>query len=202
MLFTETEKKRKAFFQFIGRLSRDIICWPARSRPAFSGTGVSDKPRLRAYFTDANSRGQAIGFTVHRRLKVVSTAIYSQLQNIMGVPDLRPALRLDLYDTTTGLQTTAIAIHYKSDHGGGCRARPVRRQQAKAQIEAARITNEFVVCLGHYNQYLGVSTDTAPLIADGYLLCPRYDSTSTHKWWADRWHVRQECAGERQGDTV
>jgi hypothetical protein len=141
---------------------------------------ASTSKDYKAYFTEANSRGQAIGFTVHRRLEVVNTVIYNQIQNIMHVPDLRPALRLDLYDKVTGLRTTAIVIHYKSDHGGGLRARPVRYQQAKAQIEATQIGDEFAICLGDYNQHLGVSTDTDPLLADGYSLCPRYDRTSTH----------------------
>jgi hypothetical protein len=96
------------------------------------------------------------------------------------VPNLRPALRLDLCDTTTGLRTTAIVIHYKSDHGGALYARPIRYQQAKVQIEATQIKDEFTICLGDYNQRLGFSHDTDPLLADGYSLCPRYDRTSTH----------------------
>jgi hypothetical protein len=156
-----------------------LLAWQEVDQNFLEQVAATSKD-YRAYITDANSRGQAIGFTVHRRLEVVKTVIYNQLQNIMGVPDLRPALRLDLCDTNTGLRTTAIVIHYKSDHGGGLRARPVRHQQAKAQIEATQIRDEFVICLGDYNQYLGVSADTDPLLADGYSLHPRYDRTSTH----------------------
>jgi hypothetical protein len=156
-----------------------LLAWQEVDQNFLEHVAATSKDH-KAYITEANSRGQAIGFTVHRRLEVVKTVIYSQLQNIMGVPDLRPALRLDLCDTTTGLRTTAIVIHYKSDHGGGLRARPVRYQQAKAQVDATQISNEFVICLGDYNQYLGVSNDTDPLLADGYSLCPRHDCTSTH----------------------
>ncbi len=133
-----------------------------------------------AYCTDANSRGQAVGFTVHRRLQVVNSEIYSQLQNINNLPDLRPALRLDLCDRATGLKTTAIVVHYKSNYGGVLSTRSVRRQQAKAQAEAMQIRDEFAICLGDYNQLLEVAGDADPLIFDGFSLFPRYDRASTH----------------------
>lgn len=133
-----------------------------------------------AYYTSPNSRGQAIGFTVHRRLQVLNTEIYHQLQDINNIPDLRPALRLDLLDRTTGLRITATVIHYKSNYGGVRATSPVRRQQAKAQAEAMQIQDEFAMCLGDYNQQLEMSNDADPLISDGFSAFPRYDRASTH----------------------
>ena len=133
-----------------------------------------------AYCTSANSRGQAIGFTVHRRFEVLNTETYSQLQNINGIPDLRAALRLDLRDKTTGLRTTATVIHYKSNYGGARATSPVRRQQAKVHAEAMQIKDEFAICLGDYNHQLEVASDADPLIDNGFSLFPRYDRASTH----------------------
>ncbi len=133
-----------------------------------------------AYCTLPNSRGQAVGFTVHKRLQVVNTVIYRQVQNINNVPDLRPALRLDLCDKATGLKTSATVVHYKSNYGGVRANSPVRRQQAKAQAEAMQIRDEFAIILGDYNQHLEVADDADPLISEGFSLCPRYDRACTH----------------------
>jgi pSer/pThr/pTyr-binding forkhead associated (FHA) protein len=133
-----------------------------------------------AYCTSPNSRGQAIGFTIHRRLQVINTEIYSQVQDINSIVDLRPALRLDLRDLTTGLRITAMVVHYKSSHGGVRATSPVRRQQAKAQADAMQIQDEFALCVGDYNQQLEISDDIDPLIRDGFSVFPRCDRASTH----------------------
>lgn len=133
-----------------------------------------------AYWTEPNSRGQAIGFTVHKRLQVTGTTIFTEMQNIGDIPDLRPALCLDLKDRTTGLNMTALVVHFKSNHGGAVASRDIRYQQAKAQGEAMQRSDKFTICLGDFNQILEVASDTDPLLSQGFRLVPRYDQASTH----------------------
>jgi hypothetical protein len=133
-----------------------------------------------AYCTVPNSRGQAVGFTVHRRLQVVQTETYTQFQNINGIADLRPALRLDLRDKASGLTATALVVHFKSNHGGALATREVRRKQAIALVESMHTNDKFSLMLGDFNQLLEVDCDAAALISDGFSLAPRYDRASTH----------------------
>ncbi|CAN5316727.1 hypothetical protein BH10CYA1_BH10CYA1_54800 [soil metagenome] len=130
--------------------------------------------------TEANSRGQAIGFTVHKRLQIVDTRIHTEIQDIGNIADLRPALRLDLRDTTTGLMLTAVVVHYKSNYGGVRAARGVRYQQATIHAESICTDEEFTICLGDFNQILEVDSDADPLIERGYHLMPRHNRSSTH----------------------
>jgi hypothetical protein len=78
----------------------------------------------------ANSRGQAVGFLIHPRLKVLSTTTYDDVANVHHIPDLRPAYRVDLEDTTTGQKFSAVAVHLKSMRGGPEQTAAVRSEQA------------------------------------------------------------------------
>lgn len=67
----------------------------------------------------ANTRNQAVGFLVHPRMKVVGgPTTYTSIANVQGVPDLRPAFRLDLEDTVSGERFSVVVLHLKSMRGG------------------------------------------------------------------------------------
>jgi hypothetical protein len=163
--------------EFVAR--HHLLAWQEVDGP-FLDTVAEAANDYTAYCTTPNSRGQAIGFTVHKRLQVVSQQIYSQLQNINGIPDLRPALRLNLLDTLTGLKMAATVVHYKSNYGGVRANIPVRRQQALVHAECMQIRDEFAVCLGDFNHQLELCSDADPLRADGFKLFPQYDRANTH----------------------
>jgi hypothetical protein len=133
-----------------------------------------------SHCTSPNSRGQAVGFTVHKRFDVLGTTTYSEIQNLNNLSDLRAALRLDLRDRTTGLELSAVVVHYKSNYGGVRATSPVRRQQSQLQAKAMRIEREFAICLGDYNHHLDFVRDADGLINDGFSLFPPHDRASTH----------------------
>jgi hypothetical protein len=84
--------------------------------------GVSHLGKVTGYqaFTSvANTRNQAVGFLVHPRLKVIGgPTTYTSIANVQGVPDLRPAFRLDLEDTVSGEKFSVVVLHLKSMRGG------------------------------------------------------------------------------------
>jgi hypothetical protein len=72
-----------------------------------------------AFASVANTRNQAVGFLVHPRLKVIGgPTTYTSIANVQGVPDLRPAFRLDLEDTVSGHKFSVVVLHLKSMRGG------------------------------------------------------------------------------------
>ncbi|MBX9691150.1 MAG: hypothetical protein K2Z81_02130, partial [Cyanobacteria bacterium] len=85
-----------------------------------------------AYCSKENNRGQAVGFLVHPRLKVVGgPTSYDDVGNVQGVPNLRPGYRIDLEDTVTGEKFSATVVHLKSMRGGPKVTSPVRYQQCQ-----------------------------------------------------------------------
>lgn len=137
--------------------------------------------RPAAFFcTEANKRGQAVGITVlEDRLGVLDEVHYNQLRDIPGVANLRPGLRLDLQDKVTGLEFTAVAVHFKSMADGARASGKVRRRQAEILagllVEVPRLT----LVLGDLNQVLEQSSDLEPLEQAGFKLLPRHDRAPT-----------------------
>lgn len=134
-----------------------------------------------------NSRGQAVGFAVHPRLKILRMFEYRELTDIQGIPDLRSAVRLDLEDSKPSANGipfafTAVVVHLKSMLGGAYATAPLRRQQLKKLVKAMGIMNEFVIVLGDFNCFLNRTTDTEPLIENGYKLLNPGNNTSTHEF--------------------
>jgi len=82
------------------------------------------------FTSTANTRNQAVGILIHPRLKVVNGPIeYMQVATVQGVPDLRPAFRVDLLDTTTGVTFSQTVVHLKSMRGGPAATGAVRYKQ-------------------------------------------------------------------------
>ncbi|HEY9759960.1 MAG TPA: hypothetical protein V6C97_32675 [Oculatellaceae cyanobacterium] len=96
-------------------------------------------PDYTAHVSAANNRQQAVGFLVHKRLRVLKVTEYSSVAKVFGIPDLRSAFRLDLEDTKTGIKFSVVVVHMKSMRGGEAKTSPVRTQQS---IELVR-------CLGN-----------------------------------------------------
>jgi hypothetical protein len=93
-------------------------------------------PDYTDYVSQANNRQQAVGFLVHKRLKVLKVTEYSNVANVFGIPDLRSAYRLDLEDTVTGIKFSVVVVHLKSMRGGEAKTSPVRRQQAVELVKS------------------------------------------------------------------
>ena len=90
---------------------------------------------------------------VHPRLKVLNQISYDEVANVQGVPDLRPAFRLDLEDTVTGDKFAVVVVHLKSMRGGPQVSGKVRYQQCA--IMATKLGKGFVgVIAGDWNTFL------------------------------------------------
>jgi hypothetical protein len=125
-----------------------------------------------------NSRGQAVGFLINPRLKVLGTSTYEEIANVNNIPDLRPAFRVDLQDTTTGEKFSAVTVHLKSMRGGPEATAPVRTEQASRL--ATVLGKDFSgVVAGDWNTFLDKSPELKPLTDAGFKIVNPTDATST-----------------------
>ncbi len=97
---------------------------------------ADDNPDYTHHVSQANNRQQAVGFLVHKRLKVLKVTEYSNVAQVFNIPDLRSALRLDLQDTVTGIKFSVVVVHLKSMRGGEAQTSKVRRQQAVELVKS------------------------------------------------------------------
>ena len=125
-----------------------------------------------------NSRGQAVGFLVHPRLKVLGTSTYEEIANVDNIPDLRPAFRVDLQDTATGEKFSAVTVHLKSMRGGPEATAPVRTEQAQ-RLANVLGTDFSGIVAGDWNTFLDKSHELDPLIKAGFKVLNPTDGTST-----------------------
>lgn len=125
-----------------------------------------------------NTRGQAVGFLINPRLKVNSTTSIDAVANVHGIPDLRPAFRIDMTDTATGEDLSAVVVHLKSMRGGPEETAAVRTQQA--QILARELGPNFKgIIAGDWNTFLDKTRDLDPLKNAGFIINNPGDRTST-----------------------
>lgn len=125
-----------------------------------------------------NSRGQAVGFLVNNRLKVLGTQTYEDVANVGGIPDLRPAFRVDLQDTATGQKFSAVAVHLKSMRGGPEQTAPIRTEQAARLAENLGPKFSGVVA-GDWNTFLDKTHELDPLLKAGFKVLNPGDASST-----------------------
>lgn len=125
-----------------------------------------------------NSRGQAVGFLVHPRLKVLGTSTYEEIANVNNIPDLRPAFRVDLQDTATGEKFSAVTVHLKSMRGGPEQTAPVRTEQAQ-RLANVLGPNFSGIIAGDWNTFLNNSKELKPLTDAGFKILNPTDATST-----------------------
>lgn len=129
----------------------------------------------------ANTRNQAVALLVHPRFKIVGGPIeYTQVATVQGIPDLRPALRVDLEDTYSLEKFSVVVLHLKSMRGGPKVTSVVRHKQLDVLTQ----------CLGaNYVGFVGGDMnfplddpnfkDGDPLYNDGYTLVAANDHTGT-----------------------
>ncbi|HEY9677572.1 MAG TPA: hypothetical protein V6C76_06160 [Drouetiella sp.] len=125
-----------------------------------------------------NSRGQAVGFLIHPRLKVLGTQSYEEVANVDNIPDLRPAFRVNLQDTATGEKFSAVVVHLKSMRGGPEQTAHVRTEQA--DILGKALGDDYAgVIAGDWNTFLDKSKELKPLLDRGFKIVNPGDATST-----------------------
>jgi len=128
-----------------------------------------------------NNRGQGVGFLVHPRLRLLGKPIeYPQITGVQGIPELRPAYRLDLEDATSGVKFSAVVVHLKSMRGGPAVTSPVRYQQLDILVKLLQGVSPVIIS-GDFNCFLDNTTDTQPLTNGGYKLVYPNDHTSTQQ---------------------
>ncbi len=126
-----------------------------------------------------NSRGQAVGFLVHPRFAVQHVYEYPQLLNVCGVPDLRPALQIDLLDCQTQSILSLVTLHLKSMRGGIPFTSHVRKIQLMKLIGALKNNNNPTIIAGDFNCFLDDDNETNCLVVDGYKLANPHNHSST-----------------------
>lgn len=114
-----------------------------------------------------NGSGQAVGFLIHPRLKVLGTDSIESVADVHDISGLRPAFKVDLQDTATGEQFSAVAIHLKSMRGGPDSTAPVRFEQAR--VMARDLGSNFRgIVAGDWNTFLDSTHDLDPLKSAGF----------------------------------
>ncbi len=97
-----------------------------------------------------NSRGQGLGIIIDsRRLQVLSTRVIQSIADVFHIPDLRPALLVNLLDTRFKVQFTVIVVHLKSMRGGPIFTAPVRRRQVDLLLAAIGQGQPGNACVRH-----------------------------------------------------
>jgi hypothetical protein len=145
----------------------------------FLQTVANSMPGYKAFTSVENNRHQAVGFVVHPRLKVLGAPIsYDKVANVQGVPDLRPAFRLDLEDTATGEQFAAVVVHLKSMRGGPAVSGKVRYQQCAIIVKELGPKFSGVIA-GDWNTFIDRPQDLQPLLAAGFKIIYPNDTQAT-----------------------
>ena len=134
------------------------------------------------HISACNSRGQAVGFLLHPRLQVLGSFEYAEMTRVFGIPDLRPALRLVVWDSATGLEFNVVVVHLKSMRGGVKATSVVRREQLRKLVRELSIADQFTMILGDFNCFLDETDDTRPLTTDGYVLLNPWNQAPTHQF--------------------
>lgn len=137
--------------------------------------------QYQGFTSTANTRNQAVGIIVHPRLKVVAGPIeYMQIATVQGIPDLRPAFRVDLLDTTTGITFSQTVLHLKSMRGGPAATGAIRYKQLDIlQKLLGPKYSGFVLGDLNYKITDPTVTDGDPLKNAGYQLFMPNDTTAT-----------------------
>ncbi len=132
------------------------------------------------YASLANSRGQGVGFLASPRIEVNKVTSYDNVATIDGIPDERPALRIDFTDKATGDKASAIVVHLKSMRGGVDRTSQVRFDQTNTLANDLEPNFKGIIA-GDFNTFLDHTHDTKPLYDSGFKLAFDNDHQSTQQ---------------------
>lgn len=125
-----------------------------------------------------NSRGQAVGFLIHPRLKIDGTTSIDAVANVHNIPDLRPAFKVDVTDAASGESLSGVVVHLKSMRGGPEQTAAVR--SAQAQILARELGPNFKgIIAGDWNTFLDKTTELDALKNAGFAIHNPNDTSST-----------------------
>lgn len=125
-----------------------------------------------------NSRGQAVGFLVHPRLKITGTQSIDSVADVHNIPDLRPAFKIDVVDNASGENLSAVVVHLKSMMGGPEHTAPVRIAQAQALADALGSDFKGIIA-GDWNTFLDRTQELNPLKNAGFAISNPSDHSST-----------------------
>jgi hypothetical protein len=132
------DKSKAIYFQdsYVELVSRAHVLFLEEVGPA-AVAHLGQVTGYAAFASVDNTRGnQAVGFLIHPRMKVTNGPIsYTSVANVQGVPDLRPAFRLDLEDTVTGERFAVVVLHLKSMRGGPAVTANVRYRQFQLLVQ-------------------------------------------------------------------
>jgi hypothetical protein len=158
---------------------RHHIMFASEIDDGFLQTIANSLPGYKAFTSKENTRHQAVGFVVHPRLKVLGAPIsYDDVANVQGVPDLRPAFRLDVEDTATGEQFAVVVVHLKSMRGGPAVSGKVRSRQCAILVTKLGPNFKGVIA-GDWNTFVDRPQDLQPLLAAGYKIIYPNDTQAT-----------------------
>jgi len=158
---------------------RHHIMFNSEIDDGFLQTVANSLPGYKAYTSVENNRHQAVGFVVHPRLKVLGKPIsYDDVANVQGVPDLRPAFRLDVEDTATGEQFAVVVVHLKSMRGGPAVSGKVRYQQCAIMVNKLGSNFKGVIA-GDWNTFIDRPADLQPLLNAGFKIIYPNDTQAT-----------------------
>ncbi len=128
-----------------------------------------------------NSRGQAVGFLVHPRLRLTGKpeTIWA-VANVKRNLDLRPGFLLPLQDTASNFNFDIEGKHLKSMRGGEIWTSAIRVRQSieNAKVVVNRMKRTLIIG-GDLNCPLDRTHDLDPLIAAGCVLVEAADTTPT-----------------------
>ncbi len=126
-----------------------------------------------------NSRGQAVGFLIHPRFDIKQVYEYTALAEVYGIPNLRPALRVDLTDKQSQMPLSIVNVHLKSMIGGLSRTSLVRTEQINRLLLALENSENPTIIAGDFNCFLDTSCDISALLNSGFSLANKKNHTST-----------------------
>ena len=140
-------------------------------------------PGYKFFPTQANTRHQAVGIAVNTdRLEIIGgPTIYNSIANVQGIPDLRPALRLDLRDKVSNVKFSVVVLHLKSMRGGPAVSGVVRRKQFALLVQD--LGPDFAGFAGGDLNYIisdKTLTDPQPMFQAGFVLVAPNDTQGTH----------------------
>ena len=122
-----------------------IICLEEVSPEAVGK--IASQTGYESHASYANSRGQAVGIlTYPGRLEVLGSGMYTDIADVQGIPDLRPALWVTVRDKVTDVVFTIVVVHLKSMRGGVEATSIVRREQIEKLVRD--IGPDFVGIIG------------------------------------------------------
>lgn len=125
-----------------------------------------------------NSRGQAVGFLINPRLKIDGSQSIDSVAQVGNIPDLRPALKVDLTDSSTGENLSAVVVHLKSMRGGETHTAPIRTAQAQTLADSLGPNFKGIIA-GDWNTFLDKTQDLNPLKNAGFKIANAGDSRTT-----------------------